>query len=554
MKRDVEEKQEIKNYLDMLQFLNEGTDDCFFICDIAAGRVHLAGDVHKKYPLPFHGEEGNTLQECKQIVYVRDSKFFEKQLDLIYDGKTEICNMEYRVIDKKGKKEWINCRGKTRFDENGHPQWTVGRISSSILLGKVDAVTGLFNADKFMEDMHMCRKQVGTGYLLVLGIDNFKHINIKHGRSFGNHILKRVSESLEELVNPQLNVYRLDGDRFAVMLPRASQEAVEKLYADVQKKLKGYCTVSAGSAFCAPDCPEDCGMIFQYAEDALDRAKKGGKNVLVFFSPEHYQKRLETITLQEEINRGINKNCKGFYLYFQPLICRKDFHVCGCEALLRYESATHGKMNPIEFIPLLEQTELICPVGEWVLKNALKQCREWRKWLPELHINVNISYVQLREKGICEKILKILEESGLPGDALTLEITESMQLQDYQYFNKMFSQWKEAGIKIAIDDFGTGYSSLGYLKSIEIDEVKIDRCFVTNIQNSAYNYKLLANMIELAHTANIKVCCEGVETEEEMSALKELGPDMFQGYLFSRPCDKETFEGMFIKEKCDGNA
>ena len=196
-------------------------------------------------------------------------------------------------------------------------------------------------------------------------------------------------------------------------------------------------------------------------------------------------------------------------------------------------------VGPGEFIPLLEQSGMICEVGMWVLQTAVSQCREWRKKLPDFHISVNISYVQLRQKGIEEAVLALLQQMDLPGEALTLEVTESMQLQDYSYFNKIFYEWKRYGIQISIDDFGTGYSSLSYLKSIEVDETKIDRCFVSRIQHNAYNYRLLSNMIELAHSARIKVCCEGVETEEELLALKELKPDVLQGFLFAKPYKKE---------------
>lgn len=546
MEENIEIRKELQNYLDVFQFLYEGTDEYFFVWDINGGRIHFAGDIYQRYPLPNHGKEGNTIEECKKSVYPRDLKTFEKQLKSIMRGRQKFCDVEFRVKDKEGSKVWVSCKGKCRLDEEGNAVFALGRVSSRGLIYKMDTLTGLLNADRFMEDMQRCQTQSAYGYLVIFGIDNFKHINIKYGRNYGNHVLKRVSEIMEDKIDSAMNVYRLDGDRFAVMLPKAEEQTVEKLYADVQKSLEEYCTVSAGSAFCSPGCESDCSMIYQYAEMALDRAKENGKNMLVFFQPEYYDKRLESIRLLEEMRRSIADECRGFYLCYQPLVDGEDLHLYGCEVLLRYESPVGGKVGPVEFISLLEQTELINPVGEWVLRTALKQCKEWRKQVPEFHINVNMSYVQLQAEGICGKILKIVEESGLPGSALTLEVTESMQLQDYQYFNKIFHHWNNAGIKISIDDFGTGYSSLSYLKSIEIDEVKIDRCFVANIQDNAYNHRLLNNMIELAHTAEIKVCCEGIETHEEIRAIQELKPDILQGYLFSKPCDSKTFERMCI--------
>ena len=152
---------------------------------------------------------------------------------------------------------------------------------------------------------------------------------------------------------------------------------------------------------------------------------------------------------------------------------------------------------------------------------------------------MNVSYVQLRHEGITEKVLSLLKKMKLPGESLTLEVTESMQMQDYEYFNRIFYMWRKCGIHIAIDDFGTGYSSLGYLKSMEINEIKIDRYFVSRIQHSAYNYRLISNIIELAHSAQLRVCCEGVEEEEELLVLKDMEPDTLQGYLFAKPYEPQ---------------
>ena len=199
-------------------------------------------------------------------------------------------------------------------------------------------------------------------------------------------------------------------------------------------------------------------------------------------------------------------------------------------------------MSPVVFIPLLEQSELIIPVGMWVMKQAFAQCAQWRKKYGEFNISVNISYIQLKDRSIIQNVINAAKEAKLPGNAITLEVTESMQLQDYTYFNSMFYYWKEKGMQISIDDFGTGYSSLSYLKGLEVDEVKIDRCFVRQIHKSSYNYRLLSNMLELTQDAQIRVCCEGVEEEEELRCLDTLSPELIQGYFFGKPMPADEFE------------
>lgn len=254
----------------------------------------------------------------------------------------------------------------------------------------------------------------------------------------------------------------------------------------------------------------------------------------------------EAPPLVKAMRESVTRNCEGFFLLFQPQIECENYELHGLEALLRFRSAELGIVPPNEFIPLLESTGLIVPVGHWVLKTAIEHCARWRAHLPELHISVNVSYLQFRQPGFGTQVLELLEKNGLPGSALTLEVTESMQLQDHRYFNRVFSRLQKQGVQISIDDFGTGYSSLSYLKLLSINEVKIDRCFISRIQHSAYNFRLVSNIIELARSAQIQVCCEGLETEEEFAVLHELHPHLIQGYLFAKPYDAEQFVRRFI--------
>ena len=222
--------------------------------------------------------------------------------------------------------------------------------------------------------------------------------------------------------------------------------------------------------------------------------------------------------------------------------------------MLRYRSPNRGLMSPGEFIMLLERTGMICPVGKWILREALKQCMEWRKVIPDFRVSVNVSYVQLNQDGFGREVLEVLEELGAPGEALTLEITESMHLRDFEKFNKIFSLWKQAGIYIAVDDFGTGYSSLSYLKKLQFDIIKIDQCFVSEVTESAYNYRLISTVQELATFSRIRICLEGVETEKQLRLLNDLQPDIYQGYLFSRPVEAPLFTSSFVDNGADAYA
>lgn len=543
-----EREEKMRAQLEVLSILGEGGNGYLFLWDLERERIFFYGDISQRYPIELDEAHCCTEAGWFSCVYDKDLSTLKREMEAVRQGKVHNYSREYRLVDRDGNRVWLNCRGQCQRDENGKAVALIGQASDTVLEQKVDQLTGAFNAVKLMEDMDRILNAGIPCFLLLLGVDNLKHINISHGREYGSRVLRQLADTLEELVAPGIRIYRVNGDCFAVNLPVSEKEAVEKIYQQLRARMSEYCTISAGVVAYHEHSDVDSGSLYQYAEDTLDKAKRMGKNVMAFFSQKDYEEKLSTVELQEELHRSVQNGFAGFSLRYQPQIQSRTYELFGAEALLRYQSPTRGAVSPNEFIPVLEQTGMICDVGLWVLKNALEQCRIWREFRDDIHVSVNISYTQLSQDNIAEQVLKLLNESGLPGDALTLEVTESMQLQNYPYFNKLFYQWKQAGIEISVDDFGTGYSSLGYLKNLDIDEIKIDRCFVSGIQHSAYNYRLLNNMVELAHSSQIRVCCEGVETRDELAALEKLGHVLIQGYLFNPPLTAETFARTYIQQ------
>ncbi len=543
--KNISISKQLQQYIDTIQFFDDNFDDYIYIFDLTNGRIFLTDKIREKFPIPPADEDGNDFNDWNNIVYSKDKNLMNHYIELLIKGEVDSFDINYRIIDRAGNKVWVRVKGTLREKKDTQSFIIVGRIIEIDSVGIIDNLTGLFCRETFIESIKQNFK-IYDGYLMILGIDNLQNINITHGRKFGDTVLKKVAEILDTHTKYPIELYRLDGDCFAVNFIQQKQEDVETFYYSVKKALKNVCTVSAGIINYKHNENIDSGTVYLYAETALNKAKKDGKNRMFFFSEDNYQKNLQQIELFVEMKECIQNNCNGFYLEYQPQVNCQDFSVCGVEALVRYESPSKGRISPIEFIPLLEQTGLICNVGEWVLKTALFQCKQWRKHIPNINVSVNISYVQLQQDGFTDIVLDSLKEIQLPGNALTLEITESMPLQNYCYFNKIFYVWKQNGIKISIDDFGTGYSSLSYLKNIEINELKIDRCFVNHIQYNTYNFRLLKNIIELAHSTNIEVCCEGVETFEELVTLQELHSDIFQGYFFAKPYSVSAFEDTYI--------
>lgn len=541
--------QTTRAQLEVLKILGESCDDYLFLWEIKTGRLYFAGDISVRYPVARRENQCYTLQDWYDIVYEKDLPNLQQELKRICQGGVDRYAQEYRLVDRDGNQIWVSCRGQCQRDEHGHPRALIGRISSTAMELIMDPLTGAFNAAQLMEDMEQIQAAGAPCFLLILGVDNLKYINLRYGRAYGSRILRLMADTLEKVVGVGQRIYRLNGDCFAINLAVSEQEKVTETYRQLCQRINDSCTISAGVVAYHENRSADASVLYQYAEEALDEAKQQGKNTLAFFSRKECQKKLYAIELQEELLQSIQDGFSGFSLCYQPQVCSGTYELFGAEALLRYHSPIRGAVSPVEFVPMLEQTGMICPVGLWVLRTALNQCREWtQRFQKKLHISVNISYAQLSQENIAEQVLELLEESGLPGDVLTLEVTESMQLQDYTHFNKLFDRWKEKGIKISVDDFGTGYSSLGYLKNLDIDEIKIDRCFVSGIQHSRYNYRLLNNMVELARSSQITVCCEGVETRQELAVLERLGPTLLQGFLFSPPVPREEFERTYIAQ------
>lgn len=531
----------------MLQFLDESTDDYLFLADLVTERVRMASAwITVRYGIQLDDKLTCSFEDWDAFVYGREKNVWRHAIRKAQKGTLEEWNVEYRLIDRKENLVWISSKGKILKDESGRPHYIVGRISDTALIESADALTGLFWFDRLHKSLKQSMESGKTGVFLLLGADRFQDINAKYGRGYGDCVLKKMAELVEANVESKYQVFRSGGDCFGINLPGYTMDDCKALYHKIQESVASLGTFSAGAVAYPMEGINDAGILYTYGERSLQRAKKNGRNRLEIFSEEEYHKQLSTIELTEELQDSVRNGCDRFYLVYQPQIAMGRYEVVGAEALLRFRSAYHGVVPPIQFIEILEQTGMIIPVGKWVLKEAIARCAEWRKTNPKLRMSINLSYIQLEQDDLSEYIYGLLEQYKLPGDAIILELTESMQLQDYTKYNQLFYQWNRRGIQISMDDFGTGYSSLGYLKSLAIDEIKIDRCFVDHIHMSAYNYRLLSNILELARSSSIRVVCEGVETADELKTLAELAPEELQGFYFSKPLSVDEFTQQYI--------
>ena len=385
--------------------------------------------------------------------------------------------------------------------------------------------------------------------LLHLDLDRFKTINDILGHSFGDKLLQAVAGRLTDHIRGSDTIARLSGDEFAIVLADIGSQENAALVA--QKTLDAlalpfdlegqevFITPSIGIALYPPNADNKEDLV-QRADTAMSHVKTQGGNAYGFYSSAMNVVASQRLTLEACLRRALER--EEFVLHYQPQISLRNGRIIGMEALLRWQRPDQGLVSPAEFIPLLEETGLIVPVGEWVLHTACSQNSRWlAEGLPSLRVAVNLSARQFRQSGLADSVSRALQNAGLAPAQLELEITESIMIQDVQATIITLNQLHALGIQISIDDFGTGYSSLSYLKRLPISKIKIDRSFVRDICIDPDDAAIANAVIGLGHSMKMQVIAEGVETVEQLDHLHAQGCDEIQGYYFSRPLPAEGF-------------
>ncbi|MBP1995857.1 sensor domain-containing protein [Paenibacillus eucommiae] len=418
-------------------------------------------------------------------------------------------------------------------------------------LAYYDALTELPNRDYFKRELgdFLEKKQGRPLSILCLDVDRFNIINDSMGQHFGDTLLKAIGIRLVQSLSAGTLISRQSGDAFLVMLQEsteneASQIAKSILHAFSQpfdfEKQEVYISLSIGiSTF--GDNSKDSDSLIKSAEMAMYRAKEHGGNHYRFYSAEMARQLLQGMYMEYGMRKALEKG--QFRVYYQPKIDLQTGEIVGSEALIRWNHPEKGMIPPSDFIPIAEETGLIVPIGEWVLREACLQNRKWmdRGFTP-LRVSVNLSLRQFLQADLVQKVEGILQETGIHPENLMLEITESTAMHHVEQVVSTLIALKKLGLGLALDDFGTGYSSLSYLKAFPLDMIKIDKSFVHDMLLDSYDESLIEAIIKVAHSLNISVLAEGVENKEQWKALKAKKCNEAQGYLFSHPLSHLDFE------------
>ena len=498
------------------------------------------------------------------ITHPDDVEVSQAYMKRVIEGGGSGYDLEKRYLHADGSVVWVllnvalvrTAGGEPAYYVCQHQDLTRRKALEEELAHRAfhDPLTDLPNralfTDRLGHALTRKERQGGEVAVLFLDLDNFKLVNDSLGHEAGDDLLVEAAGRLKRCVRPQDTVARLGGDEFAILLEGIGDEAGAVEVAErILGELAPPITVGGRELFVTPSIgialantgemrPE---VVRRDADVAMYKAKEAGKNRFAIFRPEMRGVPSRRLKLEGDLRRALQEPGREFRVFYQPEASLQTGRIIGVEALVRWEHPEHGLLPPAEFVPLAEETGLIVPLGKWVLDEACRQAGEWRQQFPSdpyaepLTMSVNLSVRQFQNPGLVGEVAEALEAAGLEPDALVLEITESILMQDAPSTVATLRGLRAMGVRLAIDDFGTGYSSLSYLKSFPVNFIKIDRSIVSGLHLDRSNLAVVLSTVTLAHALGLQVVAEGVETAEEAEKLRETGCDLGQGFYWWRP-------------------
>ncbi|RKD33432.1 sensor domain-containing protein [Thermohalobacter berrensis] len=557
---------EIQKYAERLEELKqkyeiavEGTDSAIWEITVEDEVIHFSENFAKIIDIDF--KEKNIYEVIDKIVYLEDKKELLSELEKYKKGEKEKIYSQIRIIDKDGQVRWYLISGKGVMDREGKMKSINGVLVEISQLKKQeqyieflaehDPLTHLPNRRKFMKILNEEIEKGRKGALFLLDLDNFKNINDTLGHVYGDKLLRKIAEILEDISCERVTIFRFGGDEFLVLLRNNENPLEIEGYAD--KILKSFkekivldgienpITASMGIVRFPYDGFQMDDLLMK-ADIAMYNAKESGKNKYLFFNEEMTLAFKEKIKIENILRKAIKE--EGFTLLYQPIIEAKTGEIAYYEALLRLKDTN---ISPGIFIPIAEETDLILTIGRWVIKQAINQLIKWKgEGYKTKPIAINLSPKQLYDDNLFKFLQQILKENNIDPSMLEIEITENVLIENREETIKILEKLKKLGLTIALDDFGTGYSSLNYLTFIPVDKIKLDKSL--NDKFLEYeNIEVLDSLISLTHALNLKVVAEGIEEIDQYKRLEKGECDYVQGYLFSKPLSEEEVSKMYDK-------
>ncbi len=492
-----------------------------------------------------------------------DDQFSEEVRQILIQNKAyEFCDRKRETWYEAHRNEvrWVDGQNRTMysiFDITDKKQYQQ-KIEQQAY---TDFLTGLFNRLCCERDLARtvdeAKKYGETGALLYLDLDDFKHINDGLGHRYGDVLLKNISDAFRKIKGIEETSYRMGGDEFVIIIPPSWYGDFDRIVEEIKaifskpwalKDGNYYCTMSMGIVT-FPEENDSVSDLIQKADIAMYEAKKSGKNRVAKYDGDKLSEANKRLDMEKNMRDATTNGYHEFQIYYQPIvdIQKKNTPCVGAEALIRWNSAALGFISPADFIPLAEYLGLINPIGNHVLRQACIACKEWNdNGHPEYKVNVNLSVIQLLQNNIVEIVEETLKETGLNPRNLTLEVTESLAINDMERMKGIMRRIRTLGVRIALDDFGTGYSSLNHIREIPLDVIKVDQSFVRDLVEDDYSQSFVKMVAELASTLGVSICVEGIEKYEQYKVLENMKVRLVQGYYFDRPMPKADFVEKYV--------
>jgi diguanylate cyclase (GGDEF)-like protein/PAS domain S-box-containing protein len=478
-------------------------------------------------------------------------------------GSEEPFSEEYRLLAKDGTVVWVHEEAVLIRDEAGEPLYWQGvfyDLTERKALEKRlehqafhDPLTGLPNRQLFMDRLGQALRRTMRQHkrvaVLFMDLDGFKVVNDSLGHEVGDLLLTVVAQRLRHCLRPEDTLARFGGDEFVVLIEalddpaqavKVAERIAEELRSPFIMEARDLYVIASIGISLGDARTHDADDLLREADTAMYRVKDEGGDFKVF-NPAMYERAFTRLEVENDLRRAIEQ--EQFVIHYQSMIDLQTGELWGVEALVRWDHPERGLLEPSEFVPVAEQSGLVIPMGEQILREACFRAKEWQEEnprIPPLVMSVNLSASQLSRLDLAETVERVLEETGLEGSRLILDVTETVYVKVLAANTAMLDRLRALGVRFSIDDFGTGYSSLSYLKRLPADAIKIDHFFVKGLGEDVEDTAVVRMIIELAHTLGLEVIAEGVETEEQAALLKEMGCDFAQGYHFSKPLPLEA--------------
>lgn len=549
----------LEHYKKFIELLDPCMDDYLFVYDVQGDSYQISEGVLERFPLP-GAEFSDVVRTLEGMIVPEDFVLLLQDFEELARGK-DYHDMHYRWLDRKGNPQWINCRGIVIRDENGNFTYLIGCVNETGMQQKADNISGLLGDFSLKQELQEGANKKIEGFMLRLGIDKFKEINEEKGIDYGNMVLRKTAECISQVILPDQKLFRVVADEFAVLdLKGRNIGEAKLLYEQIRIKINKFIeqtgyevffTISGGILDFKDVKNDYYKNIMMFSEFALNSAKDAGRNQYYIYTDTDYQAFQKRKDLIQVMRRAIVNDYAGFEVHYQPIVDIADNVLTGAEALMRFRTSERGMISPAEFIPLLEESGLIIPVGKWILSQAMGFCSRIQKTIPNFRISINLSYIQVMRSDVLKDIVFGIREHGLRSGSVIIELTESGSFEMNAAFMRFREGLRNHGVMLALDDFGTGYSNFSYLYEISPNTIKIDRSLTVKALRNENEFRLLQHMINMSHSVEIKFCVEGIESQDELERIASISPDYIQGYFYGKPCSEEQFITQFVQQDAD---